>query len=181
MMVMVRMTIDITRPRRIRIHCSKQVESAVQSSSSPSPSSIPPSNTKSGEFREAITSLTGAIYSSIMVMSPTELFNTIIESIRQLFTTPILNWTWGQWLLMLVLLSILSSCCGGSVCLCSRGRQRRRYRDQNGNYYSSSNRVNKNNDGDDDDGDDFEMQQQQRRQKESPASTTTPYRLAEDV
>ena len=79
------------------------------------------------------------------MLSPSELFNLIIENIRRLFTTPIADWTWGQWLLMIILLSVISSCCGGSACLCCRGRrrynrrrqQRDRDRDNQDGYYSS--------------------------------------------
>ena len=66
------------------------------------------------------------------MLSPAELFDTIVEAIRRLFTTPIAGWTWGQWFLAIILLSLVSSCCGGSACfLCRRGGGRRRRRRNN--------------------------------------------------
>ena len=58
------------------------------------------------------------------MQSPAELFNTIVDAIGRLFTTPIAGWTWGQWFLMIILLSLVSSCCGG--CFCRRRRRRGR-------------------------------------------------------
>ena len=72
-----------------------------------------------------------------MVMSPAETFNWIRDAIHRLFQTPIAAWTWGQWLLAFILLSLVSSCCGGG-CLCCRRSRRRRY---GYGYYGRSNSV----------------------------------------
>ena len=76
------------------------------------------------------------------MMSPAEAFNWVIESIRQLFTTPISGWDWAQWLLALIL---LSCCCGGGCSFsCCRNRRRR------GRYYRSNGADNNNSNADED-------------------------------
>jgi len=110
------------------------------------------------------------------MMSPQEVWNWTIEAIRQLFTTPIAQWTWGQWFLMFVLLSLLSSCCGGSICCCTSRRRRRR---RNSHYYRDEGR----------DGVGYqaykvngtqEPEQDATKTAATPktTTTTTPYRLA---
>ena len=112
------------------------------------------------------------------MMSPQEVWNWTLDAIRQLFTTPIAQWTWGQWFLMFVLLSLLSSCCGGSICCCTSRRRRRRRR--NSHYYRDEGR----------DGVGYQAYKVNRKQKADEdatktaaattktTATTTPYRLA---
>lgn len=62
-----------------------------------------------------------------MVMSPAETFRWVVDAIGRLFTTPIVAWTWGQWLLMIILLSLVSGCLGRCAC-CRRPVRRFYYR-----------------------------------------------------
>jgi len=106
------------------------------------------------------------------MMTPAESFRWVIEAIRRLFTTPIAGWTWGQWFLAFVLLSLVSSCCGGSFLGCRQARARR-YRGRNGQrdgYYYASRTPTERGDEESD-----ELPPTAGR----PSTTsTTPYRLA---
>eukprot|EP00536_Pseudo-nitzschia_multiseries_P011379 jgi/Psemu1/28721/gm1.28721_g len=104
------------------------------------------------------------------MMSPRETFNFVIDAIRRLFTTPIAAWTWGQWFLSLILLSLISSCFGGGVCAARRGVRNRRYRrdqDRDGYYYASRSVP----EGDGGGGGDSELPPREN-------APSTPYRLA---
>mmetsp|Transcript_60485 Transcript_60485/g.148401 ORF Transcript_60485/g.148401 Transcript_60485/m.148401 type:complete len:138 (-) Transcript_60485:238-651(-) len=71
-----------------------------------------------------------------------ELFNSIGESINQLFTTPMNAWEWQQWLLAVLLLSLFLWCCGCMTfrcCSCWRGRRRRQRGGDEGYYYEGEN------------------------------------------
>jgi hypothetical protein len=87
--------------------------------------------------------------------SPSEFFRTCVDAVERLFTTPLNEWTWGQFFLALVLLSLAMSCCG------SVGR--RRYR----RSYSEGRDTTNDNDGD-------------HQRNTTTTSSTSPYHLAEE-
>mmetsp|Transcript_8551 Transcript_8551/g.25317 ORF Transcript_8551/g.25317 Transcript_8551/m.25317 type:complete len:116 (+) Transcript_8551:372-719(+) len=111
------------------------------------------------------------------MMTPAESFRWVMEAIRRLFNTPIAGWTWGQWFLAFVLLSLVSSCCGGSFLGCRRRARARRYRGSNGQrdgyyYYASRTPTER---GDDESG---ELPPTAGRPSTTTTTSTTPYRLA---
>lgn len=126
-------------------------------------------------------------------MTPAEVWNSIVEAIRQLFNTPMSGWTWLQWFLAFVLLSAISSCCGCGFRCCGRGGRRRRgYRSSNNigptdRYYSATHRANNNSssgssvDANNVGGGSCELPEQDLRAREKETPVSTPYRRVADV